>query len=71
MAQFGKDVLDKNLVLDFHGGNWFSEVHTTFTMNGKDHPLTLFMELEKHIIVTKTRIMIGIRLFLLSSLFTG
>lgn len=49
MAQFGKDVLDKTLVLDFHGGNWFSEVHTTFTMNGKDHPVTLFMELEKHL----------------------
>jgi hypothetical protein len=48
-VQFGKDVLDKAnpVILDFHGGNWFSEVHTTFTMNGKSEPVTLFMELEK------------------------
>jgi hypothetical protein len=50
MAQFGKDVLDKTSpeVLNFHGNNWFSEVHATFTMNGKDQTITLFMELEKH-----------------------
>lgn len=49
-VQFAKDVLnkDKPAILDFHGGNWFSEVHTLFTMNGKDVPVTLFMELEKH-----------------------
>jgi len=48
-VQFGKTVLDKTnpVILDFHGGNWFSEVHTTFTMNGKSEPVTLFMELEK------------------------
>ena len=48
-VQFAKDVLDKTspVILDFHGGNWFSEVHTTFTMNGKNEPITLFMELEK------------------------
>jgi hypothetical protein len=48
-VQFAKDVLDKTkpVILDFHGGNWFSEVHTTFTMNGKTEPVTLFMELEK------------------------
>lgn len=48
-VQFAKDVLDKTkpVILDFHGGNWFSEVHTTFTMNGKNEPVTLFMELEK------------------------
>jgi hypothetical protein len=48
-VQFAKDVLDKTkpIILDFHGGNWFSEVHTTFTMNGKNEPVTLFMELEK------------------------
>lgn len=47
--QFVKDVLVKTspVVLNFHGGSWFSEVHTTFTMNGKDEPVTLFMELEK------------------------
>jgi hypothetical protein len=49
-VQFAKDVLDKDSpgILNFHGGNWFSEVHTTFVMNGKDVPVTLFMELEKH-----------------------
>jgi hypothetical protein len=48
-VQFAKDVLDKTkpIILDFHGGNWFSEVHTTFMMNGKNEPVTLFMELEK------------------------
>jgi hypothetical protein len=48
-VQFAKDVLDKTkpIILDFHGGNWFSEVHTTFAMNGKNEPVTLFMELEK------------------------
>jgi hypothetical protein len=47
--QFVNDVLDKTepAILDFHGGNWFSEVHTTFTMNGKAQPVTLFMELVK------------------------
>lgn len=49
-VQFAKDVLNKEkpVILNFHGGNWFSEVHTLFTMNGKDVPVTLFMELEKH-----------------------
>lgn len=46
-TQFAKEVLDKNIILNFHGGSWFSEVHTTFTMNGKNEPVTLFMELEK------------------------
>lgn len=48
-TQFAKDVLVKTspVILNFHGGNWFSEVHTTFAMNGKDEPVTLFMELEK------------------------
>ena len=49
-VQFAKDVLDKDnpIILNFHGGNWFSEVHTTFSLNGADIPVTLFMELEKH-----------------------
>ena len=49
-VQFAKDVLNKEkpVILNFHGGNWFSEVHTLFTVNGKDVPVTLFMELEKH-----------------------
>jgi len=48
-AEFTKHVVDKGelSILDFHGLNWFSEVNTVFTMNGKDQPMTLFMELEK------------------------
>jgi hypothetical protein len=52
-TQFAKEVLDKPVILNFHGGNWFSEVHTLFTMNGKDVPVTLFMELEKHKLGTR------------------
>lgn len=46
---FAKDVLDKVEpgILDFHNPGWFSEVQTTFTLNGKDVPVTLFMEVEK------------------------
>ena len=49
-VEFAKDVIDKEkpVILNFHGGNWFSEVHTLFLMNGKEVPVTLFMELEKH-----------------------
>ncbi len=49
-AEFVKHVLEnENLlsILDFHGLNWFSEVNAVFTWNGKDQPVTLFMELEK------------------------
>ncbi len=47
-AEFSKYVIEKpEAVLDFHNGNWFSEVHATFTLNGKDQPMTLFMEIEK------------------------
>ena len=48
-VQFAKDVLDKGeaSILNFHGGQWFAEVHALFTMNGKVEPVTLFMELEK------------------------
>ncbi|HEY8933874.1 MAG TPA: hypothetical protein VIM65_01580 [Cyclobacteriaceae bacterium] len=48
-VEFVKDVLDKgdSSILDFHGGNWFSEVHATFTMNGLEQPIILYMELEK------------------------
>jgi hypothetical protein len=54
-VQFAKEVLNKEkpAILNFHGGNWFSEVHTIFTMNGKDVPITLFMELEKHHLGTR------------------
>jgi hypothetical protein len=48
-AQFGKDVLDRSnpVILDFHGPDWYCEVQTVFTQNGKEHPVTLFMELEQ------------------------
>ena len=48
-TEFAKQVLDKNesSILNFHGSNWFSEVHAIFNMNGKDQPFILFMELEK------------------------
>lgn len=47
--EFVRFVLDKPeaSILDFHGANWFSEVNATFTMDGKDQTITLFMELEK------------------------
>ena len=49
-VEFTKDIIDKEkpVILNFHGGNWFSEVHTLFLLNGKEVPVTLFMELEKH-----------------------
>lgn len=45
--EFAKNVLEKKSVLGLHNGNWFSEVNATFTFNGKDVPVLLFMELEK------------------------
>jgi hypothetical protein len=49
LTLFAKDVIDGNQFLNFHGGNWFSEVQATFTFNGVDQTFTLFMELEKHL----------------------
>ncbi|MBL7872498.1 MAG: hypothetical protein JNM78_12855 [Cyclobacteriaceae bacterium] len=48
-TEFVKSVLDKgeSSILNFHGGNWFSEVKAVFTMNGISQPITLYMELEK------------------------
>jgi hypothetical protein len=46
-TEFAKYILDKQALLDFHGGNWFSEVRTTFLLNGKEQPVILYMELEK------------------------
>jgi hypothetical protein len=47
-VQFAKDVLDKGEpgVLDFHALGWMAEVQTTFTVAGKDQPITLFMQIE-------------------------
>ena len=54
-TQFVKEVLDKpeSSILDFHGAGWFSEVHTTFIVDGKAQPVILFMELEKDHLGTK------------------
>jgi hypothetical protein len=54
-TDFVKSIVDKpeSSILTFHGGNWFSELHTTFTMNGKDQSVVLFMELEKHRLGTR------------------
>jgi hypothetical protein len=48
-SAFARDVLDKPepAVLDFHKPGWFSEIQATFTLNGKDVPAIIFMELEK------------------------
>ncbi|UII29154.1 hypothetical protein LVD15_12200 [Fulvivirga maritima] len=47
--EFIKDVTSKEApkILDFHGDKWFSEVHTTFSYEGKDIPIVLFMKLER------------------------
>ncbi|HMI64910.1 MAG TPA: hypothetical protein VK517_02675 [Cyclobacteriaceae bacterium] len=54
-TQFVKEVLDKpeSSILDFHGAGWFSEVHTTFIVDGKAQTVILFMELEKDHLGTK------------------
>lgn len=54
-TEFVKDILDnpEKSILNFHGGNWFAELHTTFTMNGKNQQVILFMELEKHRLGTR------------------
>lgn len=48
-TEFAKNILDnpETAILDFHGPNWFCEVQTSFTMNEKTQPVTLYMELEK------------------------
>ncbi|HEX8037953.1 MAG TPA: hypothetical protein VF490_02330 [Chryseosolibacter sp.] len=54
-TDFVRDVLNngEKSILDFHGGNWCAEVHTTFTMNGKREAVILFMILEKHHLGTR------------------
>lgn len=48
-AEFAKQVLDKEnqSILDFHEGDWFAEVETTFETRGKPQAITLFMELQQ------------------------
>lgn len=47
-AEFAKDVIDKDKpgILDFHAPGLTAELHTIFTVAGKDQPVTMFMELE-------------------------
>jgi len=45
---FVNDVLKNDpQFLDFHGGDWFAEVQTSFSLNGKTQDVTLFLKLEK------------------------
>lgn len=48
-SRFGKYVLENGepLILDFHGPDWFCEVSSVFLWNGKEMPITLFMQLEQ------------------------
>jgi hypothetical protein len=39
--------------LEFHGGEWFAEVNTTFGYKGERRPLTFYMQLEKDTIGSK------------------
>lgn len=39
--------------LDFHGGEWFAEVKTTFLYKGQKKALTLFMQLEEDTVGSK------------------
>lgn len=54
-ADFVSDIVKnpESTILNFHGGNWFSELHTTFSMNGKNQRVILFMVLEKHRLGTR------------------
>ncbi len=46
--EFAEDVIANNpQFLSFHGGEWFAEVITKFVWNGKEHALSMYMELEK------------------------
>ena len=47
-SEFLKDVLSENLpqYLNFHKGEWFAEVQSTFIFKGKKEEVTLFMKLQ-------------------------
>lgn len=47
-AQFIRSVNgNRPRYLDFHGGEWFAEVQTSFRYKGKNEPITLFLKLEE------------------------
>lgn len=54
-TEFVKYILEnpERTILDFHGSSWFAEIRTTFSLNGRDEPVTLFMQLEKAQLGTK------------------
>lgn len=54
-AEFINHVLDKNspTFLEFHGGNWFAEVTTTFNYQGAERFLTLYLQLENDTVGSK------------------
>jgi hypothetical protein len=54
-AEFINHVLDKNspTFLEFHGGNWFAEVTTTFMYQGAERFLTLYLQLENDTVGSK------------------
>ncbi len=45
---FGREVIesDNPVFLDFHKGDWFAEVNTTYRFNGQDETFILYMSLE-------------------------
>ncbi|MTI21051.1 hypothetical protein E1176_08475 [Fulvivirga sp. RKSG066] len=45
--EFVDAVIDRPAFLDFHKDSWFAEVNTTFTLNGKQENIKLFLKLEK------------------------
>jgi len=54
-AEFLEDLLDDNnpVFLEFHGGDWFAEVTTTFMFQGMERFLTLFLQLENDTVGSK------------------
>lgn len=54
-SSFMNQLLDKNhpVYLEFHGGDWFAEVTTTFLYLGKEQNLTLFLKLEEDTVGSK------------------
>ena len=53
--EFMDDILDKDNpeFLEFHGGDWFAEVTTTFIYQGMEQFLTIFLSLEEDTVGSK------------------
>lgn len=52
---FIEEVTDnvKPIFLEFHGGEWFAEVHTRFSYKGQESPAILFMKLQEEPVGSK------------------